>query len=81
MTVQLQSSEDEVACYLQRQYIEPTEAIWHLFKFDVHGENSPVIHLAIHLLSQQSVQFNNTSTVTEIHEQMKRVKSTLMTFF
>ena len=48
-TVILDDEHDEIKGYLHGRYIGPTEAVWRLFKFSIHGEEPPVMHLALHL--------------------------------
>ena len=53
--VQLQQSNDEVAQYLQGQYIGPLEAIWRLFEFPFHEEFPLVQRLTVHTPDEQMV--------------------------
>ena len=37
-TIQVDIKKDKVAQYLQRRYIEPTEAMWQIFEFSTYKE-------------------------------------------
>jgi hypothetical protein len=56
------------------------KAVWQLFEFEVHGENSSVMHLAINLLNQQPIYFNDTIFIAAVHQQMNEAQFTLMIF-
>ena len=72
---------DEIKRYLQGRYIGPTKAVWRLFEFAMHEETPPVIHLAIHLPTEQSVYFLEDANSEEICERMETAKSTLIAYF
>ena len=72
---------DEIAQYLQKRYIGPTEAMWRIFEFSTHEEFLPVEQLAIHLPGEQPVYFEENVVAEELQERMDSARSTLMAFF
>jgi hypothetical protein len=61
-----QADNDEISQYLHGRYVGPSEALWWLFEYPVHEEYPPVIHLPIHLPSQQPVYFDSDISSQEL---------------
>lgn len=80
-SLQLQSDDDEIKCYLQGRYIGPTEAMWRLFEFLMHEEYPAVIHLTVHLLGEQVKSGPANTSIEGIQNRMDSARSTLMAFF
>ena len=80
-TVVLDSEHDEIKRYLHGGYIGPTVAIWRLFAFSTHGEEPPVMHLALHLPNQQSIYFAEGEDPTILRQQMESSLTTLLAYF
>jgi hypothetical protein len=57
---------DEIKKYLNCRYVSTSEATWHIFKFDMHGQFLVVERLQYHLLNQQMVMFNDDDDVQEV---------------
>ena len=75
------SNQDEIKQYLQGRDIGPTEAVWRLFEFGTNEEWPPVIHLALHLPSEQAVYFEADAGALNKEEQMAASTSTFLEFF
>jgi hypothetical protein len=67
--------------YLGGRYISPSEAVWRIFEFPVHKEFPPVVPLAVHLPSQQTVSFSADATAKQLADLMRRSATTLTAFF
>ena len=80
-TVVLDSEHDEIKRYLHGRYIGPTEAIWRLFEFSTHGEEPPVMHLALDLPNQQSIYFAEGEDPTILRQRMDSSLTTLLAYF
>lgn len=50
---------DEIKRFYDCRYISPCEAVWRLFKFDIHYRTPSVERLTFHLLNQQSIMFQD----------------------
>ena len=80
-TAQLGSDGNEVQRHLHGRYVGPTEAVWCLFGFGMHGEFPAVMHLAIHLPSEQPVYFSDRETAEDLSNRMESARSTLRAYF
>ncbi len=57
---------DEIKKYLDCHYVSASEAVWHIFKFDIHERFPTVEHLQYHLPNQQMVLFDDDNDVWEV---------------
>ncbi|GAU50222.1 hypothetical protein TSUD_409010 [Trifolium subterraneum] len=57
---------DEIKRFYDYRYISPCEATWRLLAFDIHQKFPAVIRLSIHLENQQSVTFNDGSSLHNV---------------
>ena len=80
-TVILDSEHDEIKRYLNGRYIGPTEAVWRLFEYSTHGEEPPVMHLALHLPDQQAVYFSENEDPVILRQRMDSSLTTLIAYF
>ena len=80
-TVILDSEHDEIKRYLHGRYIGPTEAVWRLFEFSTHGEEPPVMHLALHLPNEQSIYFAEGEDPAILRQRMDSFITTLIAYF
>ncbi|KAJ5111703.1 hypothetical protein NUU61_001333 [Penicillium alfredii] len=71
----------EVEEYLERPYIEPSEAIWRLLFFRVHQKHPAVIPLAVHLPGKQPVSLPVGTSRELIRRLMAHAWSILMGYF
>jgi hypothetical protein len=54
---------NEIKKYLDYRYVSAWEAVWHIFKFDMHEQFPTVERLQYHLPNQQMVLFGNDDDV------------------
>jgi hypothetical protein len=54
---------DEIKKYLDCCYVSTSEAVWHIFKFDMHERFPTVECLQYHLPNQQMVLFDDDDDV------------------
>jgi len=80
-TVILDSEHDEIQRYLHGRYIGPTEAVWRLFEFSNHGEEPPVMHLALHLPNEQSIYYAAGEDSALLRQRMDSSLTTLIAYF
>jgi hypothetical protein len=57
---------DEIKKYLDYRYVSASEAVWHIFKFDMHERFPTVECLQYHLPNQQMVLFDDDDDVQEV---------------
>jgi hypothetical protein len=57
---------NEIKKYLDCHYVSASEAVWHIFKFDMHERFLVVERLQYHLPNQQMVLFNDDDDVQEV---------------
>jgi len=57
---------DEIKKYLDYRYVSTSEAMWRIFKFDMHERFPTVEHLQYHLPNQQMVLFRDDDDVQEV---------------
>jgi hypothetical protein len=57
---------DEIKKYLDCRYVSASEAMWRIFKFDMHERFPTVERLQYHLPNQQMVLFNDDDDVQEV---------------
>ena len=80
-TVILDDQHDEIKRYLHGRYIGPIEAVWRLFEFSTHGEEPPVMHLALHLPDEQPRYFSEQEDPAILRQRMDDSSSTLLAYF
>jgi len=80
-TVILDDEHDEIKRYLHGRYIGPTEAVWRLFEFSTHGEEPPVMHLALHLPNEQPIYFWREDDPAILRQHLDDSSSTLLAYF
>ncbi len=54
---------DEIKKYLNCRYVSALEAVWRIFKFDMHERFLAIERLHYHLLNQQMVLFDDDDDV------------------
>ncbi|XP_074115778.1 ATP-dependent DNA helicase PIF1-like [Cotesia typhae] len=69
---------DEVKKYQSGRYISSSEAVWHIFRFQIHDRFPSVMHLAVHLENGQRIYYNQQNVIEKI---INPPKTTLMSFF
>jgi hypothetical protein len=57
---------NEIKKYLDCRYVFASEAVWHIFKFNMHQRFLIVERLQYHLPNQQMVLFDNDDDVQEV---------------
>jgi hypothetical protein len=57
---------DDIKKYLDYRYVSTSEAVWRIFKFDMHERFLVVEHLQYHLPNQQMVLFNEDDDVQKM---------------
>ncbi len=57
---------DEIKKYIDYRSVFTSEAVWRIFKFDMHERFSAVECLQYHLPNQQMVLFNDDDDVQEV---------------
>jgi len=80
-TVIINDEHDEIQHYLHGRSIGPTEAVWRLFEFSTHGEEPPVMHLALHLLNEQPIYFREEDHPLILRQHLDNSSSTLLAYF
>jgi len=80
-TVMYDSEQDAIKQYLHGRYIRPTEAIWCLFEFSPHGEEPPMMHLALHLPNEQPIYFSEWEDPAILRPRIHSSLTTLMAYF
>ena len=79
-TVAVEDRANEIKCYLSGRYIEPVEAVWHLFGFRNHNENPSITRLDVHEEGMKAYNFPETATPAE-RAAIRDNPSTLDAFF
>ncbi|XP_074106305.1 uncharacterized protein LOC141532045 [Cotesia typhae] len=69
---------DEVKKYQSGRYISSSEAVWRIFRFQIHDRFPSVMHLAVHLENGQRIYYNQQNVIEKI---INPPKTTLMSFF
>jgi hypothetical protein len=57
---------DEIKKYLDYRYVSTSEAVWCIFKFDMHERFPTIEHLQYHLPNQQMVLFDDDDDMQEM---------------
>jgi hypothetical protein len=73
--------QDEIQQYLDARYVSAPEAIWRLFKYDLHEEKPTVYGLQVHLPGEQSVVFNEDDAQEEVLANAEQRDTQLLAFF
>jgi len=68
---------NEIKRYLDCHYVSTSEAVWRIFKFDMHERFPTVECLQYHLPNQQMVLFNDDD---DVHEMATRLAISRMMF-
>ena len=53
----LELSRDEISRFLDSRWVGPPEAIWRIFRSELHGKSHQVVRLPVHLPLQQMLCF------------------------
>ncbi len=69
---------NEIKKYLDYRYVSTSEAVWCIFKFDMHEWFLAIEHLQYHLPNQQMVMFNDDNDVQEVGAQ-STISRTMLT--
>jgi hypothetical protein len=72
---------NEIKKYLDCCYESTSEAVWHIFKFDMHEWFLVVEHLQYHLPNQQMVLFDDDDDVQEVAARSAISKTMLIKWF
>ncbi len=72
---------DEIKKYLNSRYVSALEAVWRIFKFDMHERFPTIEHLQYHLPNQQMVLFDDDDDVQEVATQSAISKMMLTKWF
>ncbi|PNY15928.1 ATP-dependent DNA helicase PIF1 [Trifolium pratense] len=72
---------DEIKRFYDCRYLSPSEAVWRLFKFDIHQKFPAVIRLSIHLENQQSIKFNDNSTLHNVVSYREMIDTMFLAWF
>src|SRR5271156_695035 len=72
---------DEVKEYIDSRYVSAIEGCWHLFEYNMHGEQPSVYRLPVHLPNQNLVYFNPDDDLNEVLDRDASRKTALTAFF
>ncbi|XP_045793087.1 uncharacterized protein LOC123888169 [Trifolium pratense] len=72
---------DEIKKYYECRYLSPSEAVWRLFKFDIHQKFPAVIRLSIHLENQQCVKFDDNSKLHNVVSYHEMIDTMFLAWF
>jgi hypothetical protein len=72
---------DEIKKYFDCPYVSALEAMWRIFKFDMHERFPAVEHLQYHLPNQQMVLFDDDDDVQEVVTRSAISKTMLTEWF
>ncbi|CAN0900844.1 ATP-dependent DNA helicase PIF1 [Linum grandiflorum] len=72
---------DEIAQYLDCRSISSYEAVWRLFKFQIHERSTPVSRLSIHLPGEQPITYEERQSITSIINRPDVEKTMLTEWF
>jgi hypothetical protein len=72
---------DEIKKYLDCCYVSALEAVWRIFKFDMHERFLTVDRLQYHLPNQQMVLFDDDDDVQEVVTQLAISRTMLTEWF
>jgi len=72
---------DEIKIYLDCCYVFASEAMWRIFKFDMHEQFPTVEHLQYHLPNQQMVLFDDDDDVQEVAARSAMFRTMLTEWF
>ncbi|CAG8551625.1 6888_t:CDS:2, partial [Gigaspora rosea] len=67
---------DKIKKYVDGKYVSASEAIWRLFKFDLHARSHTVYRLPVHLEGQQQVYFKDNSNIPAVLDKAQYTKLT-----
>ncbi|KAL3627364.1 hypothetical protein CASFOL_028727 [Castilleja foliolosa] len=60
------SNVDEISMYYDCRYISPCEAMWRIFKYDIHYRDPPVERLSFHLPNDQNVYYSDKQPLSSV---------------
>lgn len=72
---------DEIKQYYDCRYVSPCEAVWRIFKFDIHHKWTPVFKLKFHLENEQFVCFHDYDPITDVVRKNKEVDAMFLAWF
>jgi len=72
---------NEIKKYLDCCYVSTSEAVWRIFKFDMHERFPAIERLQYHLPNQQMVLFDDDDDVQEVATQLAISKTMLTEWF
>ncbi|MCH79884.1 ATP-dependent DNA helicase PIF1 [Trifolium medium] len=72
---------DEIKRFYDCRYISPSEAVWRLFKFDIHQKFPAVIRLCIHLENEQNIKFDDNSSLHNVVSYREMVDTMFLAWF
>jgi len=72
---------DEIKKYLDSRYVSALEAVWRIFKFDMHERFPTIERLQYHLPNQQMVLFDDDDDVQEVATQLAISKTMFTKWF
>ncbi|CAN0900847.1 ATP-dependent DNA helicase PIF1 [Linum grandiflorum] len=71
----------KIAQYLDCRSISSYEAVWRLFKFQIHERSTPVSRLSIHLPGEQPITYEERQSITSIINRPDVEKTMLTEWF
>ena len=78
---EIANSNDEILRYLNSRYVGVSVACWRLFGFEVSVNKPAVYQLQVHLSDQQFISFSAESTLLDIQNQERLIKTQLIEWF
>ncbi|XP_062006831.1 uncharacterized protein LOC133723982 isoform X2 [Rosa rugosa] len=69
---------DEIQTYLNCRYLTPHESVWRLFEYPIHSRHPAVLHLQIHMPSEQNIVFDESQSLQSIIKH-KSMEDTMLT--
>ncbi|MCI03859.1 ATP-dependent DNA helicase PIF1, partial [Trifolium medium] len=72
---------DEIKRFYDCRYLSPSEAVWRLLAFDIHQKFPAVIRLSIHLENQQSITFNDGSSLHNVVSYREMIDTMFLAWF
>ena len=80
-TLTIEDKNDEIKLHLDSRYISAPEAVWRLFRYEMHEEKPTVMRLQLHLPDQEPVVFEEDQDAAEVLENARNKKTTLTGYF
>ena len=72
---------DEIKQYYDCIYVSSCEAVWRIFKFDIHHKWPPVFKLKLHLENEQSACFHDYDPLTDVVKKNEEADTMFLAWF